>query len=60
MGKERVKYLVSLYNGASIKVSCGRKVLEQAAALVYDFPDDIAIGCMKDYVLSRQQDNKKN
>ena len=34
-------------------ISCERNVLEEAAAMVSDFPDDRALDCMQDYILSQ-------
>lgn len=53
MEKDRINELVSLFGREYSYISCERNVVEKAASMVCDFPDDRALDCMQDYILSQ-------
>lgn len=42
-----------MFNDQYSYISCERSVVEKAASMVSDFPDDRALDCMQDYILSQ-------
>lgn len=53
MAKDRISELASMFNDQYSYISCERSVVEKAASMVSDFPDDRALDCMQDYILSQ-------
>lgn len=53
MAKDRISELASMFNDQYSHISCERSVVEKAASMVSDFPDDRALDCMQDYILSQ-------
>lgn len=53
MVKNRASELTAAFIQACPYVSCERKTIEEAAARVVDFPNDIALDLMRDHILSQ-------
>lgn len=53
MTKDRINELVSLFTSRYSYISCERSVIEMAAAMVADFPEDRALDLMQDHILSQ-------
>lgn len=54
MTNSRINELMRMFQQRHSYISCERNVLEEAAAMVSDFPDDRALDCMQDYILSQR------
>lgn len=50
---KKINELVQNYQARYSYVSCGQGVLERAAKSVADFPNDVALDLMNDYILSQ-------
>lgn len=50
---KKINDLVQNYQAKYSYVACGRDVLERAAKSVADFPNDVALDLMNDYILSQ-------
>lgn len=53
MASNRINELARMFQQRYSYISCERNVLEEAAAMVSDFPDDRALDCMQDYIMSQ-------
>ncbi len=50
---EKINELVQNYQARYSYVACGREALERAAKSVMDFPRDVALDLMNDYIISQ-------
>lgn len=53
MVKNRAFELTAAFIETCPYISCERKAIEEAAARVVDFPNDIALDLMRDHILSQ-------